>query len=526
MGGKVLKLRLVFLLCLISATLIAQEPFITTWQTDNEGISCNFCITIPTVGGGYNYDVDWDNDGVYDEFGITGDATHDFGVSGTYTISLKGDFPRIVFDFGGDRLKILTIDQWGGIEWQSFGRAFAGCENLDIMATDDPDLTSVTILSDCFNNCKSLTKGCSAWDVSNVQSFSSTFSGCSIYNEDIGLWDISSAVNLSSMFNGALNFNQDIGSWDLSSVTTIAGMFSFALNFDQNIGNWDVSSVTNMASLFDGAQVFNQPIGNWDVSGVTSMANMFGSVGQVIFPNPNAFNQDIGSWDVSSVTNMAEMFLGAENFDQDISSWDVSNVTDMASMFREADAFNQDISSWNVSNVTRVQSMFSSADAFDQDLGIWNLTALNNAQQMLNNCGMSCENYSNTLIGWAANPSMPDNINLGAGGLEYSNDAIDARSELMEKGWTFEGDALGACTVSTSNSELVNLSVYPNPTSDYLFVNIKELGNVKLRDIMGRLVSIEYSSGRLDLKDISEGIYFLEVSTDSKNFVTQKVIKY
>jgi len=43
------------------------SPFITTWKTDNEGTSCNSCITIPTTGAGYNYEVDWDNDGIYEE---------------------------------------------------------------------------------------------------------------------------------------------------------------------------------------------------------------------------------------------------------------------------------------------------------------------------------------------------------------------------------------------------------------------------------------------------------------------------
>jgi len=47
------------------------SPFITTWKTDNEGTSCNSCITIPTTGAGYNYEVDWDNDGIYEESGIT-----------------------------------------------------------------------------------------------------------------------------------------------------------------------------------------------------------------------------------------------------------------------------------------------------------------------------------------------------------------------------------------------------------------------------------------------------------------------
>ena len=59
-------------------------PFITTWKTDNPGISCSSCITISTMGGGYSYDVDWENDGVYDDFGVSGDIMYGFGMTGVY----------------------------------------------------------------------------------------------------------------------------------------------------------------------------------------------------------------------------------------------------------------------------------------------------------------------------------------------------------------------------------------------------------------------------------------------------------
>ncbi|MBK8194340.1 MAG: BspA family leucine-rich repeat surface protein [Lewinellaceae bacterium] len=74
---------------------VATDAFITTWKTDNPGASNSTSITIPTTGAGYNYEVDWNNDGIYEQSGLTGNVTHNFGVAGTYTIRIRGNFPRI-----------------------------------------------------------------------------------------------------------------------------------------------------------------------------------------------------------------------------------------------------------------------------------------------------------------------------------------------------------------------------------------------------------------------------------------------
>ena len=111
------------LLCIIAllstTSLLNGQSFITTWTTSNPGTSNSTSITIPTTGGGYSYDVDWDDDGVFDQFGIVGDVTHDFGVAGTYTIRIQGSFPRIYFNNGGDRQKLIAINQWGSNPWTS-----------------------------------------------------------------------------------------------------------------------------------------------------------------------------------------------------------------------------------------------------------------------------------------------------------------------------------------------------------------------------------------------------------------------
>jgi len=105
-------------------------------------------ITIPTVGGGYNYNVDW-GDGNSDS-GVTGNITHSYATPGTYTVRINGDFPRIHFANTGDKEKILSVEQWGDIEWNIMNNAFFGAINLSINAVDAPDLSNVTAMVGAF----------------------------------------------------------------------------------------------------------------------------------------------------------------------------------------------------------------------------------------------------------------------------------------------------------------------------------------------------------------------------------------
>ncbi|TXB63433.1 BspA family leucine-rich repeat surface protein, partial [Vicingus serpentipes] len=242
--------------------------FVTTWKTDNPGTSNSTSITIPTTGTGYLYDVDWNNDGTFDEFGITGSVTHDFGVAGIYTIRIQGSFPRIYFNNAGDRQKILSVDQWGTIAWDDFNSAFKGCSNLVVNAIDNPDLSNVTTLERAFQT-------------TNV-------------NGGFENWNTSSIINMQQMFTSSPNFNCDISSWDVSNIKNFGSMFQNT-PFNQDIGVWNTSSAENMVLMFNNSP-FNQDISGWDVSSVKWMSHMFNS--------NYVFNQDLSSWVTSSLVSV------------------------------------------------------------------------------------------------------------------------------------------------------------------------------------------------------------------------------
>jgi surface protein len=277
MYKKIIYAGLVVLSFLSNSSLLAsQNDFVTTWKTDNSGTSASTEITIPTVGGGYSYDVDWDNDGTFDEFGITGNVTHDFGSTGTYTIRIQGSFPRIYFNLGGDRLKLLSVDQWGTNAWTTFNRAFRGCSNMHVLATDAPVLTVCRDLSSIFAGCQVMNEDLSNWDVSGITNFQRVFYDCFAFNQPLASWDVSSATNMFGMFLST-DFNQDISGWDVSGVGNFGWMFRQATDFNQDISGWNTSSATNFVEMFRRASSFDQDLGQWDVSGVTNATKMFGT---------------------------------------------------------------------------------------------------------------------------------------------------------------------------------------------------------------------------------------------------------
>ena len=196
---------LLFICLWITTGLFAQSEFITTWKTDNGGNPSQ--ITIPTFPSPpfgspvvYDYTVDW-GDGESNT-NVTSSITHTYDQAGTYQVTITGVFPRIYFNNTGDKLKLLEINQWGNIAWESMEDAFYGCSNLQITASDIPDLANVQNMSYMFANASSLTgtESMNNWDVSNVTSMRFTFFDADAFNQDIGNWDISSVQDMAEMF--------------------------------------------------------------------------------------------------------------------------------------------------------------------------------------------------------------------------------------------------------------------------------------------------------------------------------------
>ena len=228
------------LLFLISTTTVnaaIEDDFITKWKTDNPGASNSTSIRIPTQGTGYSYDIDWENDGNFDDLGVTGSINHDYGVAGEYTVRIKGTFPRIYFNNEDDKEKIISIEQWGTGQWTSMLRAFYGAVNLVNNASDTPDLSMATNMNSIFRGSIPLTTGDANW-----------------------AWETSTITNMGAAFSNVTSFNIDIGSWNVESVSNFNFMFFNVTlpsdSYDQLLEGWDAQNLMPSQTLDVGSSQY------------------------------------------------------------------------------------------------------------------------------------------------------------------------------------------------------------------------------------------------------------------------------
>ena len=377
MRTKQLQCFLTAVLVLLLFSFAAQgkgRPFITRWKGE-----AGKELYIPIQGENYKLVIKKaDGTVLKTETSLTGLYRYIPTKSGELIVEAGPEGVRSFSCWYGRAEALLRVEQFGTVQWQTMQNAFYGCKNMQFASgIDTPDLSKVT--------------------------------------------------NMSNMFSGCTSFNQPLNSWDVSKVTSMGSMFYGCTSFNQPLNSWDVSKVTFMSRMFSGCTSFNQPLNSWDVSKVTYMSRMFSGC--------TSFNQPLNSWDVSKVTDMIEMFSDCTSFNQPLNNWNVSKVTDMRAMFDGCASFNQPLNNWNVSQVTDMAYMFSYCSSFNQNLGMWKLEKCEDLD--LDNCGMSEENYSKSLVGWASQANIKQGLYLSARGLKYNASGKAALKKLIEsKKWS------------------------------------------------------------------------------------------
>jgi surface protein len=319
------------------------------------------------------YQVSWECDGNYK---IINEAkyTHDYQKTGTFNVCIRSGSPLAFYAPGlttEEKAKLLKIKQWGYIKWSSFESAFYGMRNMQLTASDAPNLSAVTNMSGAFSGL-------------------ANFTG----NEYMNTWNTINVTDMSNMFLNSPKFNAPIGNWKTDNVENMSGMFRSAKAFNQPIENWNTGNVTNMSATFYVAEAFNQDISKWNTEKVTDMTYMFART--------KVFNQPIGGWNTSSVLRTNYMF------------WDATKFNNGKEPGESSGALN-----WNTSSVNNMTGMFLGTSSFNQDISNFNISSLNNATNMLNNSGLNTEHYDALLNSWAGQPVIKSNVTFGATGINY-----------------------------------------------------------------------------------------------------------
>ena len=210
-------------------TLSKSNALIFKVDTTKAGISDSYSFIIPTIGGGYNYTVDW-GDGFVNT-GVTGNITHTYSTQGIKIIKITGVFPSFYFANSGDKLKLLNIINWGNITYSTVQNyAFWGCTNLTSIAYGEW-LNTITNGDSMFRDCTSLTT------LPSSITFASLTNGYAMFYACASLTTLPSSITFASLTSGSQMFQNCTSLTTLPSSITFASLTSGVAMFSSIINN-------------------------------------------------------------------------------------------------------------------------------------------------------------------------------------------------------------------------------------------------------------------------------------------------
>jgi hypothetical protein len=221
-----------------------ETRFIITVDTTKIG-SASDTFILPTTGLGYDCSIDWGDNTSSNHTGAPGNITHVYTMSGTYQIKISGTFPRIYFNNTGDRLKLMSIDNWGIGAWSSL--SFWGCANMVANYNDTPNLSNVTSVSYMFHSCTQF-NGQLNWNTTNLQILNRCLYMCVNFNQPL-LWDTSNVVDMQYIFRGDNKFNQNLN-WNTEKVNTFNNTFLLCSTLKQDFSSFKIRNDADLTSMF------------------------------------------------------------------------------------------------------------------------------------------------------------------------------------------------------------------------------------------------------------------------------------
>ncbi|GEM_PF-3744888 len=212
-----------------------------------------FKIPTNSAVSGYNYSVDCNNDGINEDENLSGNYTCVYDKEGVYTVAIGGDFPAIWFNGLNDAAKLISIDQWGDIEWKSMFYAFSGCVNLERGSSDTPNLKNVQTTTRMFFNASKFNQNISDWNTTSVRGMTAMFFGASSFDQDLGSWHIENVMSMKNMFVGSAltskNYSKILIGWS-KRLTKVGSTHNVRLDVGNIYLDCPISPALSNASRF------------------------------------------------------------------------------------------------------------------------------------------------------------------------------------------------------------------------------------------------------------------------------------
>ncbi|WP_051398388.1 BspA family leucine-rich repeat surface protein [Runella limosa] len=433
---------------LLHSAQAQSSPFITRWDLSKPGDAATTLTFGVATAGTVSYT--WQQ--------VSGTASGSGTFSGsTLTITnlpanaiidLSIDpvnFQRININYGTNRQRLTEIKQWGTVAWSSMERAFEGCSNMALTATDVPNFAAVTNMSYMFASCSTFNQSVSNFNTAAVTDMSDMFAFCRAFNQSVSNFNTDKVTSMNSMFHGCNNFNQSVSNFNTDKVTDMSNMFFDCNVFNQSVSNFNTEKTANMSYMFYGCKTFNQSVSNFNTAKVTNMNYMFGGC--------STFNQSVSNFNTEKVTDMSEMFSGCRTFNQSVSNFNTEKVTGMSGMFYGCRTFNQPVSNFNTEKVTNMSNMFYGCSIFNQPVSNFNTTAVTDMSWMFFGCSAFNHSMSNF------NTAAVTDMSLMFAGCSIFNQSV---SNFNTENVTYMFNMFAGCSAFNQNLASWGSKLHPN----------------------------------------------------------------
>jgi len=175
--------------------------------------------------------------------------------------------------------------------------------------------------------------------------------------------------------------------------------------------------------------------------------------------------------------------------------------------------------SWTISiteDGTPFTFTFGSVDYLTLGSGTYNIT---------DGGGNSIVNSTNLFMGGSTGTLSPDNINNS---IDVSSVIINSTFSATDGPLTdvaFYNFEINPVSLSLNENKVKNVTIYPNPVKDKLFIESlnNEEKKLYIYDLNGRVVKKVKTNREISVSDLKPGIYLLKIDTN-QDFYYEKII--